>query len=1377
MANHRLKQSTMAKKKTHFKVQHPDGRTFNIHNDLKDTVKDLMAKGDHEGLERLMDEHHTPEAKSGIHIKESKKGTFTAAAKKRGKGVQEFASQVLAHKENYSSAMVKKANFARNAAKWKHEYGGYVQPREGAETLLDVRAADGMQVQQGDQQQQMQQLMQMVAQALQQGQDPNQVLQMLVQQGVPQDVAQQVIQMVMQQMQGQQQQQPQEQEMQQEQPAMEDGGEVEMAKSGKWIQKAVNPKHKGYCTPMTKKTCTPRRKALARTFKKHHGFHKAEDGMQMQQQQPIAQGTPEQGGQKQMEQLMAMVAQALQQGASPEQVLQMLVQQGVPQQVAQQVIAQVMQQLQGAQQQQPQEEMQQAPQGAMGIRIKKAALGTGVGALNPAENALNQSGFSAEIPTRQFSNAGLPMYLQGQLTPPLQKGQISIPDARLTNYGNVGTAEQQEQQTQQSQIKYPPSYYGYKGPSFPGYLGQAIQEGSENKYYRDMAEKEKDPELKAKYQKMAKATGFTTATSALGAAFNEALPGALSYFSGQKQLANQRKDILQSESLHRNLAYEDSLANRRGGFQGGPAMGKYGKKLPCANCGKRMAYGGKLGFIAENGTELPTHGMDFKSSNPNVNAEGGGKGKYKQGEVIAEKGTKTVTNLTGAPTHDEQDNGAEKVNLNLAEGSVVIPQHLRGSLSYFLDKFKDSPKIQNDLLRNYGEGVAFAANGTMVGKGTADEPILSWAHVADMYHTTEADEYNDLSNQEELLHSAAAKASKKPAKTIAELQPYLGNKVDTRISETTDKLNTRFAKDKLHDIGEDVGEQLAEIANKKEQLKRSMAIKNAIVTNEIYPKLQASIMGNEYGSDVKSDFQKNNGAKFGKKVVMAQVSAEITDPSGNVEETPYVEPKTDTQEDNLPYGYTPPAQEEVKTEPIEQTSEPEVKTEEAATTEPSKPVTPTPQELYRIGNMFYKGGTPYEDQKSRGYTKGFNAFKLAGFTGSKDFTDALLEKGFTPKKGWSNVDEGEIQDFLYSKDDELTGGAIKEQLYKGLLATTAGREYFKKFGYDRIPDWEELTPEAKDAIFKDKILGRRVGLAARYLGMLSKKPTTPETEDSVKQEYAPGQYKMAKGTGKKPILPRYREFMSPANLAGYMVDMLKRREPGSAAFDTGAEMAAASLTLPVDENVAAQISEQYRALRGASPRLRTTDPVAMANQAAMLAGTQANINKIMEGAANRNAQQFANYQNTMAAVKQAMGKALATSKDLRITRDAQSEAAWDAIVSNAMKGFAKGQAKVDFANRRLNVAQSLYPNFGYSPLVGLQYQGNWAPQVGGSYTGGSEADRLKRENMYIKNQLAQMQALAMAGKLPTDILSEDVTPDKYGGKVKKLPRKSVKRIR
>lgn len=56
----------------------------------------------------------------GIHIAPSKRGTFTAAATKHGMGVQEFASKVLRNKDSYSPAMVKKANFARNASKWNH---------------------------------------------------------------------------------------------------------------------------------------------------------------------------------------------------------------------------------------------------------------------------------------------------------------------------------------------------------------------------------------------------------------------------------------------------------------------------------------------------------------------------------------------------------------------------------------------------------------------------------------------------------------------------------------------------------------------------------------------------------------------------------------------------------------------------------------------------------------------------------------------------------------------------------------------------------------------------------------------------------------------------------------------------------------------------------------------------------------------------------------------------------------------------------------------------------------------------------------------------------------------------------------------------------
>jgi len=58
-------------------------------------------------------------SKSGIHIDPSKKGTFKAMAKKAGRSVQGEAKAVLADPKA-SGAAKKKANFARNAAKWKH---------------------------------------------------------------------------------------------------------------------------------------------------------------------------------------------------------------------------------------------------------------------------------------------------------------------------------------------------------------------------------------------------------------------------------------------------------------------------------------------------------------------------------------------------------------------------------------------------------------------------------------------------------------------------------------------------------------------------------------------------------------------------------------------------------------------------------------------------------------------------------------------------------------------------------------------------------------------------------------------------------------------------------------------------------------------------------------------------------------------------------------------------------------------------------------------------------------------------------------------------------------------------------------------------------
>lgn len=55
-----------------------------------------------------------------INIKPSKRGTFTKAAKQHGMSVQGFANRVLRNPSKYSASMRKKANFAHNAAGWKH---------------------------------------------------------------------------------------------------------------------------------------------------------------------------------------------------------------------------------------------------------------------------------------------------------------------------------------------------------------------------------------------------------------------------------------------------------------------------------------------------------------------------------------------------------------------------------------------------------------------------------------------------------------------------------------------------------------------------------------------------------------------------------------------------------------------------------------------------------------------------------------------------------------------------------------------------------------------------------------------------------------------------------------------------------------------------------------------------------------------------------------------------------------------------------------------------------------------------------------------------------------------------------------------------------
>jgi hypothetical protein len=77
--------------------------------------------------------------KGGIYIKPENKGKFTAWAQSHGMSVQEAASHVMANKEKYSSTTVKRANFAKNASKWKKEKGGEVDnDKEMVDGVADI---------------------------------------------------------------------------------------------------------------------------------------------------------------------------------------------------------------------------------------------------------------------------------------------------------------------------------------------------------------------------------------------------------------------------------------------------------------------------------------------------------------------------------------------------------------------------------------------------------------------------------------------------------------------------------------------------------------------------------------------------------------------------------------------------------------------------------------------------------------------------------------------------------------------------------------------------------------------------------------------------------------------------------------------------------------------------------------------------------------------------------------------------------------------------------------------------------------------------------------------------------------------------------------
>lgn len=69
-------------------------------------------------FDSVITDENTKSMGGKIEIKKENKGKFSAAAKRAGYTTQEYASKILKNKEAYSPTIVKRANFARNAANW-----------------------------------------------------------------------------------------------------------------------------------------------------------------------------------------------------------------------------------------------------------------------------------------------------------------------------------------------------------------------------------------------------------------------------------------------------------------------------------------------------------------------------------------------------------------------------------------------------------------------------------------------------------------------------------------------------------------------------------------------------------------------------------------------------------------------------------------------------------------------------------------------------------------------------------------------------------------------------------------------------------------------------------------------------------------------------------------------------------------------------------------------------------------------------------------------------------------------------------------------------------------------------------------------------------
>jgi hypothetical protein len=394
-------------------------------------------------------------AKGGIHINPENKGKFTASAKAAGHSVQEHARAVL-NNPNATPLQKKRANFARNAAKWKHSDGGYVHNQMTQPMLAEGGPIYG---------------------------DPASEYTYAYGGMYGDPYAR--------------------------------GGQIDYTNDmyssyagGGPMVSNVNQPFKG-----------PAAQNRGGMYIYPDGGMMPPEQQMMQEQAPQEQMQEQGGGQEQMMQMVQQVEQMLQQGAQPEQVMQQLIQQfaqtGMPQeqamQQAQQVVQMAMQEAQGQMQQQGQpmqgQEQQIAPQEmAHGGYIKYAKGGTTGGIpvkLTPTqEHFANQmyKRYGKVVLTDKATNETIYGTKKQDGTWDLNKFEV-LTGANSTGHGTgipLAGVEKLKGKAQEEQKKTPIGVWGLKkAPNIYGMPGYDV--GNTDVAYHVTYKGEDDPNRAALY--------------------------------------------------------------------------------------------------------------------------------------------------------------------------------------------------------------------------------------------------------------------------------------------------------------------------------------------------------------------------------------------------------------------------------------------------------------------------------------------------------------------------------------------------------------------------------------------------------------------------------------------------------------------------------------------------------------------------------------------------------------------------------------------------------------------------------------------------------------------------------------------------------------